>query len=100
MDEISRSVQLSQGSTSPKKIKGYLSKSHRGTYIFSRWKPEIKFIGSQKVLHQAERHGQVDAYWFGLDREMCEYSVQEQGITLEPLESVRCYFCLELIEGW
>lgn len=85
-------------SPNPKKIKGWLSRTHDGGYVFSKWRPETKVMGTQKVLHQADRKGQVDAYWFGLSKPMCEYSVNEQGIELEPLESVRCYFCLELIE--
>jgi hypothetical protein len=70
-------------------IDGYLSRDHEGRYIFSAWPPEVKLLGAtrKKVLHQAERKGRVDPWWFGLSKPMCEASLAAQGIELEELET-------------
>ena len=77
-------------------IRGFLSRQYDGSYIFSKWRPEIKHVGMIAVLHQAERNGQVDPWWFGLQKTMCEASVAQQGIELELLESRRCIWSLQL----
>ena len=68
-------------------IKGFLSRQYDGTYIFSRWEPERKLLGSRVVFHQREVRGQIDPWWFGLSKNMCEASLLYQGIELEILES-------------
>lgn len=68
-------------------IRGYLSRQYDGSYVFSRWRPEIRLMGKTSVLHQAEKRGQVDPWWFGLGKNLCEASIEKQGIELEILES-------------
>lgn len=80
------------------KIDGWLSRDHRGTYVFSAWKPEIKMMGQQKVLHQREKAGQVDPWWFGLDKPYCSQSMEAVGVQLQPLESVEAIWHMEIKE--
>ena len=68
-------------------IRGYLSRQYDGTYIFSKWEPERLLLGDRVVFHQRVKRGQVDPWWFGLQKNMCEASLLKQGVELELLES-------------
>lgn len=79
-----------------RRIRAWISRTHDGWYVFSKWPPEVKLVGTKRVLHQRERDGQVDPWWYGLTKPMCPFSMQTQDVELEPLEGIEVEWHMEI----